>query len=1034
LLFWEENDIFKKRVELNSTSKKNYSFMDGPITANNPMGLHHVWGRSLKDLIQRYWAMKGYEQRFQNGFDCQGLWIEVEVEKSLGLNSKQAIEEFGLAEFSNKCKARLDKFSSLLTEESKRLGQWMHWDNSYYTHTDTNISYIWYFLKTCHEKGWIVKGHFPMPWCVRCGTSLSQHEQHDSYKEMKHTAVFAKFPLETEDATKTNEYLLVWTTTPWTLTANTAVAAHPDMIYSKVQQKDEIYYLAKTRLSVLAGDYQLLDELPGKMLTGMKIKSPFGYLTAQAKVKHKVVEWLEVSGEEGTGFVHIAPGCGMEDYELSKVHNLTILSPVDDFGFFSEEYDQFKGLAVAEASKEVVKVLEQKQLLYKAEQHTHRYPTCWRCHEELIFRLVQEWFIDSKEIRPLLKEATKEVEWVPAFYEKRMQDWLNNMGNWCISRKRFWGLPLPFFECKSCGELTVIGSKEELFEQAVDGLDNLKELHRPWIDDVKIRCPKCKKIVQKVTEVGDCWLDAGIVPFSTLKYLEDRDYWNKWFPTEAVCEMREQIRLWFYSQLFMSVTLTGEASYKRVIVHEKVHDKDGKAMHRSWGNAIWFSEAVEKIGADIMRWSFVKQPITQVMNFGYYLEKEVKPFFLTIWNVYSFFSKFANLDGFNPNNHKLKDLSYQPLLDKWLLSSLNELIKEVRKNMDKALFHKAITAIERFVEQLSTWYVRRSRRRFWKSEESDDKISGYLTLHKTLVSVVQLMAPVTPFFSDALYQKLTKNLKGKTPTSVHLCSYPKVKSSQISKIINRKMNAVLEVVKLGRTARKNTNLRLRQPLAELLIWCKDPKQQAVIKEFRDELVSELNVKKLRFVTKPEKFIQFSLKPNYPVLGPKLKEKIQEVKEQLEKLDTKIIMNGYYQKVQQIELTLSTNKKPMKLKYHRDVLLEAQPVGTHAIATSNNFAVAFNTTLTDELVLEGKARDVVRHIQKLRKDNNLQVSDKIKVYYQTNDILTKAIESFREYISTETLAIDLVRVYNLVSKDENIKSTDSELLVEIEKVK
>ncbi|HUT80529.1 MAG TPA: isoleucine--tRNA ligase [Candidatus Bathyarchaeia archaeon] len=1007
LAFWKTNNVFQERLKLNSTLNKNYSFIDGPITANNPMGLHHVWGRSLKDLIQRYWAMKGYQQRFQNGFDCQGLWIEVEVEKALGLNSKRAIEEFGLEKFSNKCKERLDTYSKLITSESQRLGQWMDWDHSYFTHTDTNISYIWYFLKTCHEKGWIVKGNFPMPWCVRCGTSLSQHEQHDSYKEMKHTAIYVKFPIKTTEEFQ-KEFLLVWTTTPWTLTANTAVAVNPTMTYCKVKQNDEFYYLAKSRLSILTDDYQLVDKFQGKELVGKMIESPFNYLTAQKDVNHKVVDWLDVSGDEGTGFVHIAPGCGAEDYELSKNQNLKILSPIDEYGIFTSRYDEFNGLEVAKVSEKVKQILIEKNLLYKSEKFTHRYPTCWRCHEELVFRLVEEWFIDCEEIRPLLKEVTKKVEWTPQFYEKRMLDWLNNMGNWCISRKRYWGLPLPFFECKSCGELTVLGSKEELFEKAIDGLSSVKELHRPWIDNVKINCPKCGKVVKKVTEVGDCWLDAGIVPFSTLKYLEDRSYWEKWFPADAVCEMREQIRLWFYSQLFMGVTLTGNAPYKKVIVHEKVHDKDGKPMHRSWGNTIWFSEAVTKMGADIIRWSFAKQSLTQVMNFGYNLESELKPFFLTIWNIYSFFATFANLDDFDPSQIKIEELKNKSLLDKWLLSALQELVKEVRKNLDHTDFQKATTAIEQFVDRLSTWYIRRSRRRFWKSEKSEEKTCGYITLYEALLTLVKLLAPITPFFSECLYQMLTYT-KIKKSISVHLCDYPKAKSSLINKQLNEKMDNLLEIVKLGRSARSSSNIRLRQPLAELLVWCKEPIQQEVIKEFKNELLAELNVKKVKIVQKPEKFLRFTIKPNYPILGPKLKGNIRLVEKKLKELSHLEILEAYYQHDKEIILNLESFKQPLKLKLYHDILLEAQPIGSHSIAVNTNFAVALNISLTEELISEGLARDLVRYIQEIRKKLALQVDDKIQVQYFAEDKSAIVISTYQNYITSETLTAKLVKL-------------------------
>ncbi|MBK5113357.1 MAG: isoleucine--tRNA ligase [Candidatus Heimdallarchaeota archaeon] len=1034
LEFWEKNKVFEKLVEQNSKSTKHYSFIDGPITANNPMGLHHAWGRSIKDLIQRYWAMKGYEQRFQNGFDCQGLWVEVEVEKDLGLNSKKAIEEYGLENFSNKCKERIDHYSKLITKQSKRLGQFMDWDNSYFTHTDTNISYIWYFLKKCHEKGWIIKGNFPMPWCTRCGTSLSQHEQHDSYKEMLHTAVFTKFPLESQlEKDHEKSFLLVWTTTPWTLTANTAVAVHPDLTYCKVLKDNEILYVVESKLSLLKDNYEVLDTFPGKELVGLKYESPFGYLTAQKDVKHRVIEWVEVSGEEGTGFVHIAPGCGAEDFELSKIHKLSTISPIDDYGIFLEEFDEFQGLFVTETSEKVVESLRKRNLLLKTEEFTHRYPTCWRCHEELVFRLVQEWFIDSEEIRPLLKEATTKVEWVPSFYGKRMIDWLNNMGNWCISRKRYWGLPLPFFECKSCGELTVIGTKEELLEKAVDGADNLQELHRPWIDKVKIKCPKCNKVVPKVTEVGDCWLDAGIVPFSTMKYLEDPEYWLKWFPTEAVCEMREQIRLWFYSLLFMSITLKGVPPYKRVVVHEKVHDKDGRAMHRSWGNAIWFAEAADKVGAEIIRWGSAKQQLSQTMNFGYHFEDELKPFFLTVWNVYSFFATFANLDQFKPDKKQTTTLKTKPYLDKWLLSKLTELIRQVRKNLDKMDFKNAALEIEQFVEQLSTWYLRRSRRRFWKHEDSDEKISGYLTLYETLLTLSKLLAPFVPFFSERLYQNLTKFANSDMPMSVHLCAYPKFTKSQYDKELNEKMVVVLDVVKLGRSARSASNFRLRQPLSEVVVWSKDKKLESVLKEFKNEIQTELNVKKLRFAKNPEKLLEFKLKLNYQVLGPKLRNQIGLLEGKIQDIDQKLVINAYYEKDQVLEVEIDPKKKPLKLVLHEDLILDALPLGERTIAVSEHFAVAIDTKITENLLQEGFARDLVRHIQNLRKTEGLKVTDKITTSYKTKEKLAEAITKYSDYICAETLTTKLLQKEKL-TKGEKLVIQGEELILTISKNK
>jgi len=1034
LEFWDKHEVFNKRVELNSQSKKRYSFMDGPITANNPMGLHHTWGRSLKDMIQRYWSLKGYKQRFQNGFDCQGLWIEVEVEKALGLNSKRAIEEYGLNNFAEKCKKRVDKYSKIITKESIRLGQWMHWDNSYYTHTDTNISYIWYFLKVCQEKGWLIKGHLPMPWCSRCGTSLSQHEQADSYEVLTHTSLYAKFPLKTDQANKKEkEFLLVWTTTPWTLTANTAVAVHPKLTYVKVLVNEQLLYLAKSRLAVLSSDYEVLEELPGKKLVNRKYETPFSDLTAQKEVDHLVVPWKEVSENEGSGFVHIAPGCGAEDFELSKERNLAVLTPIDEHGIFVKEFDYFSNKPVKEVSKEVEELLESKDLLFLKEEFTHRYPTCWRCHEELVFRLVEEYFIDCEEIRPLLKKAAKKVIWTPTFYGKRMQDWLDNMGNWCISRKRYWGLPLPFFDCKECGELTVIGSKEELLKAAVEGTDNLPELHRPWIDDVKIKCPKCDALVQKVSEVGDCWLDAGIVPFSTMKYIEDPEYWKQWFPIETVCEMREQIRLWFYAQLFMSVALTNEPPYKQVVVHEKVNDKDGREMHKSWGNAIWLSEAVNKIGADVIRWSFAKSPLHQTANFGYNVEDEVKPYFLTLWNIYSFFATFANLDRFNPNKTpkvvKLNKTN-QPLLDRWLLSRVNLLVKEVRKELDKANIRNAVLCIEQFVEILSTWYVRRSRRRFWKNENSHEKFSAYTSLYNSLLIVIKLMAPIVPFFSEALYQNLVRIVDPKSPISVHLTDYPKVNKKLIDVQLNQEMDLLLNAVKLGRAARSKADIRLRQPLAELKLYCKQPSNKDVLLKFKQELLSELNVKRLKFVDNPEKLFELRLKPNYRVLGPVLKNNMDNLVDSLKQLQQVDIMEAYYHPEQNLELTINGLKKPLTLNLMNDLVVEINELGSFAVTIGDDLAVALKTKLTPELELEGLARDIVRHIQNLRKLEDLQVNDKITTYYQGSKKILTTFTKFAEYIKTETLTKELKKTTK--KKANRLSILGEELILSIEK--
>ncbi|UCH33856.1 MAG: class I tRNA ligase family protein, partial [Armatimonadota bacterium] len=505
LRFWDERRIFDKLREKNRGGP-HWSFIDGPITANNPMGVHHAWGRTYKDIFQRFMAMRGFDQRYQNGFDCQGLWVEVEVEKDLGLNSKRDIVSYGLDRFADACRARVEKYSQVQTEQSRRLGQWMDWDHSYFTMTDTNIEYIWHFLKECHRRGWLYKGQRAMPWCARCGTSLSQHELIDSYRDMTHRSLTVKLPL----LDRPGEFILVWTTTPWTLTANAALAVHPDLDYARVRRGDDTLYLSAGTIGRLGPGHEATGTIKGRELVGLRYRGPFFDLPAQQGLETRVVAWSDVGEEEGTGVVHIAPGCGEEDYELSKVENLPALVPIDENGIYGPDYGWLAGKGVGEVAPLIFDDLERKGMLYNTEDYAHRYPVCWRCQEELVFRLVDEWFIACDELRQPMIDAARTVRWIPEYAGKRMEDWLNNMGDWCISRKRFWGLPLPFYEC-ACGELTVVGSRCELEVLATSGLDQLRELHRPWIDAVTVTCAQCGRAVQRIPEVGDCWLDAGIV-------------------------------------------------------------------------------------------------------------------------------------------------------------------------------------------------------------------------------------------------------------------------------------------------------------------------------------------------------------------------------------------------------------------------------------------------------------------------------------------------------------------------------------------
>ena len=755
LAWWEAEAIFDQLRERNRGGPT-FSFMDGPITANNPMGAHHCWGRTLKDLFQRYKALRGFDQRYQNGFDCQGLWVEVGVERSLGLNSKREIEEYGLAEFNERCKERVAEFAEIITDQCRRLGMWMDWDNDYYTFSDTNIEYIWRFLKECHARGWLYKGHRSVEWCPRCGTSLSQHELINSYEELTHPSLYVRFPIKGREG----ESLVVWTTTPWTLPANVAAAVKPDAEYGLTEEGD---WWAVERNA----DATFVRRARGEELVGLEYEGPFDSLPAQNGVVHRVIPWDDVTLSEGTGIVHIAPGCGAEDFELSRVHDLPVLMPINEAGIFYETYGEFEGRSTEDVEKLVVVELERRSRLVEAGSIIHRYPVCWRCSTPLVFRIADDWLIRADEIRQPMLDANATVKWTPDFYSKRMDDWLRNMDDWNISRRRYFGLPLPFYPCDSCGRLTVIGSLEELRERATGGLDQLKELHRPWIDEVPIAC-ECGAEVRRVQEVGDAWLDAGIVPFSTLGWqnpewiehgyatgaaagltgadLPDHAYWEKWYPADWISEMREQIRLWFYSQSFMSVTLTGRSPYRAVLTYEKLLDEHGREMHRSWGNSIDAAEALENIGADVIRFMFCEQVPSQNLKFGYAPAGEIKRRLLTLWNSVKFFVDYANIQGFTPGGEAPPDL--QPL-DHWLLERTEQLVAEMTEAYERYWTPALIRSFESFVDDLSNWYIRRSRRRFWDGDEV-----ALWTLWHALVRSVQVIAPVMPFLADFLWRTL----------------------------------------------------------------------------------------------------------------------------------------------------------------------------------------------------------------------------------------------------------------------------------------
>jgi len=864
---WNKEEIVKKYLQKNKNSKEKFSFLDGPITANNPMGVHHAWGRTYKDLWQRFWNMRGRKQRFQNGFDEQGLWVEVEVEKELGIKNKKDIENLipgskfkSLEKFINLCKERVKKFSGIQTEQSKRLGYFMDWNNSYHTSDAENNYAIWNFLKVVNEKGWLYKGRDSVPWCPRCGTAISQHEiLTEEYKELTHKTVVFRLPIKTKGWENTS--LLAWTTTPWTIPGNVALAVDKNLSYWKMEndKKEKIILINPTadksldkevmlvnRLNLIEG-YRKIEELKGIDLVGLEYNAPYDNLPSVKKTfgsyTHRVVATdsliLPIDPLEGTGIVHIAPGAGSEDFKLGQKEKLPAIEEIDESAIFIDGFGFLNGIHVNKAMPMILTDLEKRNFVHKISDYTHRYPTCWRCKTELVWRVVDEWYIamdrpsvktaDNKTTyRKMMIDVAKKINWLPKWGLERELDWLKNMHDWLISKKRYWGLALPIWECRKCKTIEVIGSKEDLKKNAVEGWKKFdgNSPHRPWIDEIKIKCKKCGEIVTRIPDVGNPWLDAGIVPFSTMP--------SDWFPADFITEsFPGQFKNWFYSLIAMSTALKNSNPFKTVLGFASVKDEKGEEMHKSKGNAIEFNKAASEIGVDVMRWMFLRQDPEKNLNFGVNAANDVRrKFHLMIWNIYNFFISNANIDNWMRQGEIKQS---ENVLDKWIISKLNKLVKTVTSSLENYDAFFASTSIENFVDNLSLWYVRRSRDRVGLScKNTEDKNNCYETLWEVLASLCQILAPFVPFMTEEIYLNLANK------NSVHLAKWPE--TGNIDEKLERDMDFIKKLCELGHAKRKEAMMKVRQPLAEFKILNSqfDIENEDLMNLIKDEL----NVKKV----------------------------------------------------------------------------------------------------------------------------------------------------------------------------------------------
>ncbi len=988
--------IYDETLKVHQNDPK-FVFFDGPATANGYPGLHHMLAKFLKDSFTKYQTMKGKRVVRKVGWDTHGLPVELQVEKELGFNGKQDIEKYGIKEFNEKCKESVFKNKEAFTDLTSKMGQFIDIDNPYITYDNDYIETEWYILKEFFNKGLFYEGHKILPYCPRCGTGLASHEVAQGYKEDTVETVIVPMKKVNEDV-----YFLVWTTTPWTLVSNVALCVHPKLTYVKVKSGDYIFILAESLVSkVLGDDVEVLAKYKGKDLEYMEYEQLIPALKVDKKAFYVTCDEY-VTAEDGTGIVHIAPAFGEDDAKVGQKYNLPYLNPVGEDGKYTD--GPWKGKLVFDADKEVIAYLKEEGKLFKKQKMVHNYPHCWRCDSPLIYYSKPSYYLKVTAIKDKIIKANKKVHWYPSYVgEKRFGNWLENMNDWAISRSRYWGTPLPYWTCE-CGHDEMIGSRKELVEKAIEDIDETIDLHRPYVDNVHLKCPKCGKPMTRTKDVIDCWFDSGSMPFAQYHwpFAQDGKFEDQ-FPADFICEGIDQTRGWFYTLIIISVFLKGVAPFKNVLVNDLIQDAEGKKMSKSKGNIVEPFTTMKEYGADVVRFYLpYVSPVWTPLRFDINGLKEVySKFFNPLKNTYSFFALYANTDNIDIEKCNVPYAKREEI-DKWLLSKYNKLLKYVTESYDEYDLNKVVKAVTEFVsEDLSNWYIRRNRKRFWASELDTSKKSVYITTYEVLEGLCRMIAPVVPFITDEIYTKLTGE------KSVHLASFPKYKKAYIDEHIETRMDLVRSLISIGRYVREEAKIKVRQPLNEALL---DGKNKELISDLVSLIEEELNIKKVVFVDDLNEYMNLSVKPNFKVVGKLFGPLIKEFQNKLENLSSTEI--NTLEKGNSITMIIGDKETEITPEMV-DIRISSKE-GFNVGMENNNFII-LDTTLTEDLILEGIAREMVSKVQQLRKNKDFNVTDRIKLYYKGDQDIDKCLNKFSEYIKNETLSVSIEQRDNLKEK-------------------